>query len=345
MAKDFDGKADRLINLLDDFEKGKITSLEDISKKHPQIIKELWNKNFLESQKRYLKSLNIKAQNEYDRMADIEKKLKNTDAELKKIQSEAEIKLKELDNAAKNADASTKKKLQLEAKKIVDNYNQKAVVLEQHTWLQLTHMNPIETQRLSKIGVVDNFLKFNGTIDNFFKSKKTWAKVGKFMIGCSLLSLASDYAKWEKSWWQTTKEIWDIWAGMVPFAGWAYDLWTSITWKWFAWNLNTGDRVMRWVVWWASLILDVAWLFTFGAWNALSAWLKASVKWWTAVARAWKTISKAEKIGKGVVKWAEVVMTWTKVLWFGFLWYTFVMWAVPLVMEVDKILTPDVKLD
>lgn len=346
LAADFDKKSNKLIDVLDDFEKGKIKTLDDLHKSHPEIVKEFWDKKFLQSQKEYLESINVKAQNEFEVDASIELDLKKTDAELKKIKTEAENKLKELNKNAEKADAKQKKKLQAEAKKIVDDYNKKATYLEKKTGLQLSHMNPTEVQRLAKIGVVDNLMKFNGKVDKFMNRK-----VSRFMIWFSLFSLASDYAKGEKDIKDIWLEVGDIWIGMVPFAGWAYDVWTSISWKGIAWELSTWDRWLRWVVWWASLVLDVAWLFTFGAWNAASAALKASMKGWTAVAKTVKTVKtvdKATDIGKTVVKWAEVVMTWSKVLWLGFLWYNLVAWAKPHLVDfgewIDKKLTSDVEI-
>ncbi len=346
LAADFDKKSNKLIDVLDDFEKGKIKTLDDLHKSHPEIVKEFWDKKYLKSQNDYLESMKVKSQAEFDRMANIESDLKTTDQELKKIKTEAENKLKELNKNAEKADAKQKKKLQAEAKKIVDDYNKKATYLEKKTGLQLSHMNPTEVQRLAKIGVVDNLMKFNGKVDKFMNRK-----VSRFMIWFSLFSLASDYAKGEKDIKDIWLEVGDIWIGMVPFAGWAYDVWTSISWKGIAWELSTWDRWLRWVVWWASLVLDVAWLFTFGAWNAASAALKASMKGWTAVAKTVKTVKtvdKATDIGKTVVKWAEVVMTWSKVLWLGFLWYNLVAWAKPHVVDfgewIDKKLTSDVEI-
>lgn len=343
LATDFDNKSNKLIDVLDDFEKGKIKTLDDLYKSHPEIVKDFWDKKFLQRQNEYLESIKVKSQNEFDRMTIVESDLKVTDQELKKIKIEAENKLKELDANAKTADAKTKKKLQLEANKIVDDYNKRATYLEKKTGLHLSHMNAVEVQRLSKIGVVDNVLKFNWKVDTFMNRK-----VSKFMIWFSLFSLASDYSKGVKNWKQVALEVGDAWIGMVPFAGWAYDVWTSITWKGIAGQLSTWDRRLRWVVWWASLVLDVAWLFTFGAWNAASAALKASMKGWTAIAKTAKTIKtvdKAADIGKAVVKWAEVVMTWSKVLWLGFLWYNLVAWAAPIVYErADKKLTPDIEV-
>lgn len=343
LATDFDNKSNKLIGVLDDFEKGKIKTLDDLYKSHPEIVKDFWDKKFLQRQNEYLESIKVKSQNEFDRMTIVESDLKVTDQELKKIKIEAENKLKELDANAKTADAKTKKKLQLEANKIVDDYNKRATYLEKKTGLHLSHMNAVEVQRLSKIGVVDNVLKFNWKVDTFMNRK-----VSKFMIWFSLFSLASDYSKGVKNWKQVALEVGDAWIGMVPFAGWAYDVWTSITWKGIAGQLSTWDRRLRWVVWWASLVLDVAWLFTFGAWNAASAALKASMKGWTAIAKTAKTIKtvdKAADIGKAVVKWAEVVMTWSKVLWLGFLWYNLVAWAAPIVYErADKKLTPDIEV-
>jgi Skp family chaperone for outer membrane proteins len=121
--------------------------------------------------------MKVKSQAEFDRMANIESDLKTTDQELKKIKTEAENKLKELNKNAEKADAKQKKKLQAEAKKIVDDYNKKATYLEKKTGLQLSHMNPTEVQRLAKIGVVDNLMKFNGKVDKFMNRK-----VSRFMI-------------------------------------------------------------------------------------------------------------------------------------------------------------------
>ncbi|MDR3168623.1 MAG: hypothetical protein LBU27_02485 [Candidatus Peribacteria bacterium] len=50
---------------------------------------------------------------------------------------------------------------------------------------------------------------------------------------------------------------------MVPFAGGAYDVWTSITGEGIAGQLSTTDRVIRGVVGGVSIILDVAGLFSF----------------------------------------------------------------------------------
>jgi hypothetical protein len=40
LAADFDKKSNKLIDVLDDFEKGKIKTLDDLHKSHPEIVKE-----------------------------------------------------------------------------------------------------------------------------------------------------------------------------------------------------------------------------------------------------------------------------------------------------------------
>lgn len=331
LAKDFDTKANRLIAIIDDLEKWKIKSLDDLRKTHPEILKELGDRRFVLQQKKYLESIKVKSLEEFNRMAAIESDLKSADQTLKQLKSKAQYRLQTLNNQAKNANPQTKKKIEAEAQKIIQEYNKTAVELETKTGLQIAHMNPTEVERLSKIGVVDGMVKFNWKINSFVSNKKTV----KFLIGFSLFSLASDYAKWEKTGKQVALEVGDAWIGMIPFAGGAYDIWTSITWEGIAGNLSTWDRWLRGVVWWASLVLDVAGLFTFGAGNAAAAGVRAAVKWWTKIAKVWKTI----------VKWAEIVTTGTKVLGLGFLWYNLVAGAAPIVYEwVDKQTTSDIEV-
>jgi archaellum component FlaC len=338
LIKDFDAKHSKISSLLQDFEKGTISSLEDVKQKYPDLLKEFGDKKYLSSQQKYLESIKVKSQHEFDRMHVIENELKQSDVDLKKISWEAQKKLQELNNQAKNADATTKKQLQQDAKKIVDDYNKRVLDIERKSGLQLAHMNATEIQKMSNIGVADWLLKINGKIDGFIKNNKT----GKFMLGAWLFTLATDYAIGVKDGKQVALEVGDIWIWMVPFGG-AYDVVSSITWKGIAWNLSTWDRVLRGVVWWASLILDVVWLFTFGAGTVASAGLKWAVKWWVAVAKA----------GRTVVKWAQWVMTWAKVLGLSYLWYTLVSSTAPVVYnlgkmgidKIDKQLTPDITVE
>jgi hypothetical protein len=137
------------------------------------------------------------------------------------------------------------------------------------------------------------------------------------MIGWTVIMLLSKWVEWatDETWKQVWLEAADLWTGLIPFAWWIYDITTSITWKWIAWNLSTTDRIIRGSVGAVSLVLDVAWLFTFGAGNAASVWVKT-------LSRAWIATAKTVKIVKVAKLVSEVGSTAMKVWTYGFLWYT-----------------------
>lgn len=333
ILKNFDNEAKNLINMYDDIEKWKITTFKEFKKKYgTDIIKS--RRGFGNAKK--------KIEVKYGKLDSIEKDVRIIDENIKKIKAEAAKKLKSFDYQAKRVQKNPKKlkEIQTKANAMIGEYNKQIIELEKQTGIKMSHLNATEIARLAKWSeTVSKIVKLNNGIDKYLAGNK----MGKFMIGWTVIMLLSKWVEWATN--ETWKQVWletaDLWTGLVPFAWWIYDITTSITWKWFAWNLSTTDRIIRGSVGAVSLVLDVAWLFTFGAGNAASAWVKT-------LSRAGIATAKTVKIVKAAKVVSEVGSTAMKVWTYGFLWYSAYEISKPYVVEwyqrVDKKSEADVPL-
>lgn len=337
LSKQIDKKANILAELHQDLENGKITSLKDIewNTKYKAQIEEFGKIKF--------KNFKWKVELQFDETM---KKLENSEfktmeSELQEMQKKLKSNLAELDKKAQ-ADPKQKAKLQSEAKALVKNYNKKCIEIEQKFWIQLSKATSSEILQLQKHSpMVSKIMKVNNGVDNFLKKSKAW----KFMVGAGVLTLLINGTSGKTSRKQVGLEAADLGTWFIPFAGGAYDVWTSITGEGIAGELSTTDRWVRGVAGGASVVLDVVGLFTFGAGNVLSAGLKWLTKWTTAIT---KTVKTANKVGKTVKTTAEVVNTAVKVAGFGFLWYSLVQDVKPLAVNLyetaDKKLIDDISI-
>lgn len=337
LSKQIDRKANILAELHQDLETGKITSLKDIESnpKYKAQIEEFSKIKF--------KNIEWKVQLHFDEeMKKLDSaELKKMESELNDMQKKAKSNLKELNNKAK-ADPKQKAKFQAEAKNLIKNYNKKCIEIEQKFWIQLSKATHAEILQLQKESpMVGKIMKANNGIDNFLKK----SKAGKFMVGAGVLSLLYNWASGKTSREQVGLEAADLGVWFVPFAGGAYDVWTSITGEGIAGELSSTDRWIRGIAWGASVVLDVAGLFTFGAGNAASAGLKWLAKSATATTKTMKVLNKT---GKTIKTTAEVVSTGVKVAGFSFLWYSLVgeitPFAINLYENIDKKMVDDISI-
>lgn len=155
--------------------------------------------------------------------------------------------------------------------------------------------------------ILKKIVDANGGLDVWKKLPwRTWriVSVGIHAVMLAWIGSSKDEHGKDKEWGTIWWEAADFGFGMVPFAGWVYDLGMAIYGK----DLNGREmgwreRWIRWVVWVWSTVAD---FFTFGLWGTALRWL---VKWWTKVAlKTWtKTVVK---------EWVEVVSKWA-LKWFG----------------------------
>lgn len=309
--------------MLNDLETGKIKTLKDFEMKYgSSIAKKFW-KNIAQ----------IKAgvETESKKFEQTKKKIDTIETDIKEIHKKTQEQLKDLDNKAKN-DPKNKEKYQKEAKEIIKQSNQKITKAEWTAWFELSKLTKAEILKLEKHSIfVTKTMKINSGIDNFMKKTKAW----KFMIWWMLLGLAIEGANWTESWEDIWWQAGDLWVSLLPFVGWLYDIWTAIFDRSIASrDLTTKDRWIRAWVWFGSVVLDVAWIFSGGAWNAASLALKSSVKVWWRVAKVVKIVKAS----------AEVV----KLGMYGFLGYNLYTQVEPFVTDIteraDKKLTPDIEV-
>lgn len=321
----FDAEVNKLAEMHEDIEKGKIKEFKDFKTKYGnEIIKSKWK----------FKNAKITLEGKYAELSKVEAEVKKIDVEIKNIKAKAAEELKNLDNQAQKSQKDPKKlkEIQTKANAMIGEYNKQILELEKQTGIKMSHLDATEIGRLAQGSeTVSKIVKLNNGIDKYL----AWNKMGKFMIGWTVIMLLSKWIEWatDETWKQVWLEAADLWTGLIPFAWWIYDITTSITWEWIAWNLSTTDRIIRGSVGAVSLVLDVAWLFTLGAGNAASAWVKA-------LSRAWIATAKTVKIVKTAKVVSEVGSTAMKVWTYGFLWYSAYEVSKPYVVEwyqrVDK---------
>ena len=328
LVKEYETRYNILAEMQSDLDKWSITSLKDFETKYGRTVTDKFGRKHFSR----LPSDLIK---EWDKLIDVEKNIKTLETDINKLKNEAKLKLDELEKKAK-LDPKQKTKFQAEAKKIVAEYNKKIGEAEQKIGTSLSKVTISELAELEKRSpLVKWIVKINDGLDKF--AEKT--KLGKFMIWFSVLGLVGKWVGGETSWGQVGLEAADLATGMVPFAGGAYDVWTSITGKGIAGELSTTDRWIRGATWAVSVVLDVAWLFTFGIGNGASAGLKAAVRWWT----------KMTKVAKWVKVAAETLNTGMKLATYGVLGITLVSQTVPMLTSlyetVDKKVTADIPVN
>lgn len=311
IVKNLDTEINKLTEMEKDINNGKIKKFEDFHKKY-------W-KEIINSEKMFKNKILT-----WNTLSEAKVEIKKIDQEIKKLQNEAKIKLSELDQKAKN-NPKDLKKIQWEAKAMVNGYNKKILELEKQTWIKMSSLRPTELAKLAEQSTtVSKLMKINNGIDKYMER----SKLGKFAIWATVIWIVLKWAWWNSS--ETWKTVWleaaDLWACMVPFAWWVYDIATAIKWESLSGKLSKKDRIVRWVIGWVSVVLDVAGLFTFWAGNAASAALKWIVKWSNKV-------SKVVKVAKTI---SEAGKLWMKIGTYWFLWYTAYEMSRPIVVELYK---------
>lgn len=268
-------------------------------------------------------------------LTNIEKNIKDLDKQITDIQKNAQAKLTEYDNLAKQHINDPKKlaEIRKQSQQYIKEYNAKVSAAQR---LLLEDISKVPSKAdLARLSVdapsLSGLLKTNGGVDAFF-TKITSSKISKTAGKVWLAIIVSKIVVWgvgdiSKQWFLTKEtglDVVDLWAGLVPVAGWIYDVTMAIRGK----DLNGRDMRWweRWVRWWVGAASTVVDLFTFGAGGTA---MRAASKIWL------KTVVKAtEKAAiKTTVKWLQVGM---HAVSFGFLGYAISQEIIPVVIDVAK---------
>lgn len=268
-------------------------------------------------------------------LTNIEKNIKDLDKQITDIQKNAQAKLTEYDNLAKQHinDPQKLAEIRKQSQQYIKEYNAK-VSAAQTLLLEDIAKVPSKAD-LARLSVdapsLSGLLKTNGGVDAFF-TKITSSKISKTAGKVWLAIIVSKIVVWgvgdiSKQWFLTKEtglDVVDLGAGLVPVAGWIYDVTMAIRGK----DLNGRDMRWweRWVRWWVGAASTVVDLFTFGAGGTA---MRAASKIWLKTA-----VKATEKAAiKTTVKWLQVGM---HAVSFGFLGYAISQEIVPVVIDVAK---------
>ena len=302
-----------------DFEKKYSAEIKEFSTRDPQKLK-------------------TQLQEKFTNLSEVKKDIKNLESNISKLKSEAQKKLQDLNTKAKNYPKDLKK-YKAEANKVIAEYNLQIAQAEKQMGIRSSWLSTQEqiTSLSKESPYFKKLIDINGGVSKYFDSTrlgKGVAKTWKFMIWVSVVSLLT---KWisdnTAQWWaEVGLQGADLALWMVPYGG-VYDVSTAISGKWFAGQLSTTDRWIRWVVGWASLVLDLAWTITSVTWIGAVAGLGGSavLKW---LGRSVVAIPKAVKIMKVAKTTAEVIQTGYKLWSFWYLGYVFYDETKPIVVSL-----------
>jgi len=142
----------------------------------------------------------------------------------------------------------------------------------------------------------------------------------------------------KKSFFQSWTDAADFGIGMIPFAGWVYDMGMAIRGVDLSGNkMTTTDR---WIRWWIGLWTGVLDVFTFGIGGTVIRWL---AKWWMKLAA--KSVAKeaTEAVASWVVK-KVAISTWGNILMWSAVWLALIQWG-KMIKQVplDDVAVVDIK--
>lgn len=231
-------------------------------------------------------------------------KFQKIEADIQKIETETRAKIQELETRAKSAKTPDEiRTLRTEAENFAKTSNIEIERLNKEAALALSQLDESSIKWLSADSkFVDNLIKANGWAAEFLsKFNGTWGKAFKWIGIISLLYNGREWLGeiWENGLSEENKnDAIDLWIGFIPVIGWIHDL--KIAWDGKDLNdrtLSTGER-------WLRTAFGIVWLIP-GAW-VLVKW---AFKWTTAV-----------------VKWADVAIETTNVVWkwltYTLLWFS-----------------------
>ncbi len=157
-----------------------------------------------------------------------------------------------------------------------------------------------EKQKLYSNPVIKSIVDTNGWLEKWKLPGGKWRMIS---IGLHAVMLWWMWAQdntdgTKKTLKETSLDVADFGISMVPVAWGVYDMGVAIEWTDLNGNeLSTGERRIRWTIWWVSVVLDC---FSFGTWWALLKW---AVKWW-------QKIVLKEWVEMIVKEWTEIAVEW-----------------------------------
>lgn len=231
----------------------------------------------------------------------ITSEIQKIDDEITKIKSNAEKKLKELNNVA-SKDPKKVPELRTEIEKLTWEMNQQITDLEWKWVTKLQKLNPDDLKLLATNSKwTQRMINANGWIDKLL-SWKTWIIVWVWAI-ILLTKWVYDGTSKDGFSKESALNVTDIWIGMIPIAGWIYDIWMSI--KWTDLNGKEMQNSERWMRFWFWVVWLVPLVWTAVKWA--STWVKATNAA-SKLAQSWELITNT---------W---LVTW-KIAWVWALWY------------------------
>lgn len=267
------------------------------------------------------------------------------DDKITDLRSKADRELKVLDKVVKDNPWKAKEAV-TEAKKIVWDINIEIEKLEKK-WVNMLSSHKFDPETVKLLKSESKLVKSLSDINEWF-DKKVW-KYWKWLIGASMLWMAFNATWWIKEawkWWpareEFLKDLFDMWAWIIPVAWWVHDF--VIAWhdfwiipdKWengyrdFFWNrdksMSEKDKYIRewfWVIWLIPWVWFVAKSAKF-------------LKWAKAVNILWKEVQVANTAIHAIDWTMEVAKLGWKVFTYGYLGFSLVNAAVNIPYEFNK---------
>lgn len=308
-----------------DLKDNKITSLDQLYKSyHNKFEKSI--SNSLKNQPQNLVIEKDLQATHAKKVETLQADFKGHEVEIKKFKDQAATELKKIDEQIEQAIkagksskeiAKLKTTYKVQAEKLIANTNAHILDIEKMGLADMMKLErPILQKLMTQSSRAKKMIDMNQGVDHFLEQKKV-GKIGKFMIWFGAISLVAEWVtKGNRS--QVWRDVADIWIGMIPIAGGAYDIGMAIRGVSLGGQeMETSERRVRAGFGVIGLIPGgglVKWLLK-GSEKALEVW------------------SKTAKI----IKTTEVVSHWAqlagKVATYGYLWYTCYEMSKPFVID------------
>lgn len=157
----FDAEVNKLAEMHEDIEKGKIKEFKEFKAKYGnEIIKSKWK----------FKNAKSTLEGKYEKFNKAEAEVKKIDVEIKNMKMKATEELKNLDNQAKKSQKYPKKlkEIQTKANAMIGEYNKQILELEKQTGIKMSHLDATEIGRLAQGSeTVSKIVKLNNGIDKY----------------------------------------------------------------------------------------------------------------------------------------------------------------------------------
>jgi|GEM_PF-6188451 len=167
---DYNAELARWEALHHDITTGKITSLDEVKKHYPDMMKPSRLEKLLRSKKSLLNKVDNKAVKKIETLHTKESELKALDENMKNLEKQAQEKYKALDALDKAAekDPVKEKQLRREVEKITKEYNNTAKQIYAETGIKLANVSDGDIVKYQRqFSTVDKLVKMNGGASKF----------------------------------------------------------------------------------------------------------------------------------------------------------------------------------